>query len=481
MDAATNIQLAVNAAGSGDRVLVASGHYSISAPIMLTNALALCGISGAMHAIVDASNAVRCLTISSGGALVAGLTFMGGYDPHLGGGILSEVESTISNCVITDCHADWGGGVFLQGAGTLISCRVEDNTALTAGGIACLGDVRVESTLVRANEANGGAGIECGYGPGYGAPEIVNCTITGNAAEEMGGGIYFNLIDFDPDPIPTPLVLNTIIYHNQADAFPETDEYGGNDSHVNFWTCCLRPFPPRFHLGNITNDPQLTPSYRLKSSSPCIDSGTSADAPPADIDGEARWDHPDHSNAVSIVDIGADEFVDADSDDMADHWENETFGGTTNSNGTTDGDNDALFDLDEYESGTAPNNADTDADRMPDGWEVGNALDPLTNDADQDPDADTLNNGGEYVADTDPHDPQTVLSVINVAAEQGGTRLDWQGGRDAWQFLEASSDLLDPSGWTPIYALPPPPPVTNAVIHFGVTNRSFFYRIRAAR
>ena len=70
--------------------------------------------------------------------------------------------------------------------------------------------------------------------------------------------------------------------------------------------------------GNIDANPLLTVALRLQADSPCIDAGTSSTAPLTDMDGEARWDHPDHSNLVSIVDIGADKFVDIDADDLAD-------------------------------------------------------------------------------------------------------------------------------------------------------------------
>jgi len=179
--------------------------------------------------------------------------------------------------------------------------------------------------------------------------------------------------------------------------------------------------------------------------------------------------------------MGADEFVDADLDHMADYWETETFGGTTNSSGTADDDNDDLTDLGEYENSTDPGNADTDADQMPDGWEVGNALDPLADDAGEDPDSDTMDNCGEYVADTDPHNSDSVLAVTDVAAELGGIRIDWKGGRQAWQFLECRNGLTTNTSWIPILAVPPPTPLTNAIIAFGTPNQTLFYRIRAER
>jgi len=273
------------------------------------------------------------------------------------------------------------------------------------------------------------------------------------------------------------IINNCVVWDNVAPLFDNVEPMLPCSS-VAF--LCTAPLVPG--IGNITNDPQLTPSYRLKSTSPCIDAGTASNAPLTDIDGEARWDHPGRSNVVSFVDMGADEFVDADLDDMADHWETETFGGTTNSNGTADDDSDGLGDLGEYENGTDPGDADSDADQMPDGWEVGNALDPLADDAGEDPDSDTVGNRGEYVADTDPRNPESVLSLTGVAAELGGIRIDWKGGRQARQFLECRPGLTATNApWTPILAVPPPTPLTNSIIDLGTTSRTLFYRIRAER
>src|SRR5713226_1031088 len=71
-----------------------------------------------------------------------------------------------------------------------------------------------------------------------------------------------------------------------------------------------------------------------------------------------------------------------------------------------DPDNDGLTNLQEYQLGTDPNNADTDGDGMPDGWEVAHGLNPLDpNDANLDTDGDGFTNLREYRLGTDPLDP----------------------------------------------------------------------------
>jgi hypothetical protein len=308
---------------------------------------------------------------------------------------------------------------------------------------------------------------------------VINNTITANDALNSGGGLLSvtNEAGFGWSYDTATVVVNSILYGNTASNAPNFLNLASN---ITYSHTCTFPFVPG--TGNITNSPLLTPSGRLKSTSPCIDAGTASEAPPTDIDGEARWDHPGHTNVVSIVDIGADEFVDTDLDNMADYWETEAFGSVTNRDGTTDADSDALNDLAEYESSTTPTNSDTDADQMPDGWEVSHALNPMSDDANGDPDSDTMRNLGEYISDTDPHDAGSVLSLIRVDQQFGGIRLDWKGGREAWQILECRENLASTTEqWTAIFALPPPTALTNAVIDMGATNRALFYRIGAER
>jgi hypothetical protein len=90
--------------------------------------------------------------------------------------------------------------------------------------------------------------------------------------------------------------------------------------------------------------------------------------------------------------------------------------------------------------------------------------------------------GGEYAADTDPRDLKSLLALTGIRPQAGGIRLDWKGGHAAWQFLERREDLASTSEpWTAILAVPPPTPVSNAVIHLGATNPLLFYRLRAQR
>ncbi len=424
------------------------------------------------------------------------------WDPGAAGGVWCT-GGRVENCTIKDntAHgvASLGGGIVCAYGAVLTGSTITGNRANSAAGVACVFTSRLERCTIADNSATGLAGGLWVWGS-----DAANSLITGNSAATGGGTVLGPVDDIgSADPqmqtatsrlsnctvvantglisaggvmcSSNALIRNSIVWANAAPQCANATT--GTPAPLVVYSCTC-PLPPG--TGNITHNPQLTPAFRLKSTSPCIDAGTSSNAPATDLDGEARWDHPNHSNLVSIVDIGADEFVDTDLDALADYWETENVGNLTNKDGTADGDRDGLNDRGEYDNSTTPTNPDSDADQMPDGWEVRHTLNPLRNDANGDRDQDALSNAGEYTADTDPQDAASVLALIGCTQQFGGTRIDWKGGRAAVQFLETSTDLLA-TNWTPIYALPPPTPLTNAVIDFGATNQTLFYRIRAHR
>jgi len=186
---------------------------------------------------------------------------------------------------------------------------------------------------------------------------------------------------------------------------------------------------PNGHSNPLFVDPD-NGDYHLAAGSPCINAGTNGAVQPGetDLDGLPRI-------IGGVVDMGAYE---------------STNGVTTNGvpwgwllhyGIATDGSGDGL---------------DTDGDGSP--------------------------NSAEYMAGTDPTNADSVLRLIGIGQEWGGTLLEWKGGSDAWQFLECKDDLANTNEpWQPIIGLPPPTPLTNAVVDMGSTNSTLFYRIRAQR
>jgi hypothetical protein len=87
-----------------------------------------------------------------------------------------------------------------------------------------------------------------------------------------------------------------------------------------------------------------------------------------------------------------------------------------------DPDGDGLTTFEESNTLTDPNDADSDDDGLPDGWEVFNSLDPLDDGSGQeengaagDPDNDGFTNFEEFMAGTDPRDPDSNPDNLPIA------------------------------------------------------------------
>jgi len=130
--------------------------------------------------------------------------------------------------------------------------------------------------------------------------------------------------------------------------------------------------------------------------------------------------------------------------------------------------------------------SDSDGDGLPDVWELANGLDPLASSGRDgprgDPDGDGIDNVSEYLADTDPSNGSSFLGILGIRAEEGGMRIDWQGGEWSPQYLERRLRLGSNAGpWTAVYTNIPRTDLTNSVLDAGATNRTGLYRIRAER
>jgi hypothetical protein len=94
-----------------------------------------------------------------------------------------------------------------------------------------------------------------------------------------------------------------------------------------------------------------------------------------------------------------------------------------------DEDHDGLTRRQELALGTDPTRSDSDEDGLPDGWEVANHLNPLSSTGDDggasDPDHDGSSNLQEYLAGTDPHDPESALRIRLQFSNARTLRLSW--------------------------------------------------------
>ena len=340
--AATAIQPAIDAAASGDEILVAPGTYYLSGSevyIPIEKALTLRSTQS-RGAIIDAQNASRGLRIDGTNSVIEGFTVRSGKPDSLayGGGILLVRAATVRDCLVWGNWAAAGAGITVSSGATnslVEDCTIEGNTATNgAGGGVVLYENsrgRINRCIIRDNNADSGAGVWISE-----SGSVSNCRISGNwATREHGGGVYMhasgtanpatlvNSVIFSneaakygggvysegPPGSFSPIVnctiaynkawedgggahaywtrfVNDILYFNEA---PTNADLKNGDVSCVVSNCCTTS---NYFWPNITNAPAFVDAgaedFRLATASPGIDAGTTNGAPRTDIDGNPR-------------------------------------------------------------------------------------------------------------------------------------------------------------------------------------------------
>jgi hypothetical protein len=192
------IQGAVDAAASGDLVLVAPGTYRENVVVSMKN-VSLRSTGGKGVTVLDGGGAGSVVTYQGSYAAwvwvtasLEGFTISNG-NYYYGGGVSSH-RGTIEviDCLIQGNHASSGGGVYADDAGTVTLTRstVSGNVADYAGGggYGTMGGVVVTDSVVSNNRAGsyGGGLAGLGYCGGF---NVTRSFVTGNTASE-GGGLF---------------------------------------------------------------------------------------------------------------------------------------------------------------------------------------------------------------------------------------------------------------------------------------------------
>jgi parallel beta-helix repeat protein len=281
--------------------------------------------------------------------------------------------TTISNCSIINNYT-WTspGGIGIYGSADIINCLIEGNRAanLSGGGIVLYNSLAniTNCTIINNYGYASGGGISIQNS----SPNITGCSILGNSTWHGGGGISIsgsspriincNILGnrtsygggVSIDHISSVAIINSTISSTISD-WSSTIDVKDLESALNITNSIIwgylafqgqemvvisGDFDPNLITysninqdgfeginGNIRQDPLFVDpdngDFHLSKTSPCIDAGTSENAPDTDIDGDSR---PQELG----VDMGADEYfpyckADFNNDGKVDGIDLETF------------------------------------------------------------------------------------------------------------------------------------------------------------
>lgn len=347
-----------------------------------------------------------------------------------GGGIgCWESAPTATQCRIVrnvaNTRAYSGGGVFAgDGSSVLLeNCLLADNRATNWGGAVSVKDGSahvLNCTLINNDSHTMSAGNTCRWSAITWADEThsqSNGNMIGGSTtlSGSGGGIFA----WKQTGGSTVTVENAVLWTNLPD---QARAHNGAVCDVDYSVVQ----GGAAGTSNLLSNPLLTRGGYLRSTSPCVDKGNAAAAPPTDIHDEAR---PQGAG----IDMGFDEFMDSDADILPDWWEVEFFGSSTGAVEVADSDTDGVTNADEYVIATDPtSNADSDGDVLSDDFEVLIGTDPAWWDSDE----DTLPDGWEW--QYDGFDP-AVSNDANADTDTDG----WSDGQEADQGTNPTTNDTD--------------------------------------
>lgn len=342
------IQSGINAAQSGDTVLVADGTYTGPGNVDLDfggRNITVRSVNGPTNTIIDcqgsAANPHRGVYFHSGetaAATVNGFTVRDGLIPDSypgasnSGGAIAIVASspTITNCAFIGNTAYSGGGIeiFRTCSPTIANCTFNGNTASAFGG-AVNNDgatLAVTKCAITNNSAQLGGGIMFNN---FSKGTVAGCTLNSNIASNGGGGgieVFYSSVSvtdacflsnqaYAGGGIYNDSNSNCSLFNCTFEGNTASYRYGaggvGGGAGLVITNCILwndgkieTPYLATYSdiqggntgTGNINADPLFVNAaagdLHLKPGSPCLGAGTPNGAPPTDLDGTPRPNPP---------------------------------------------------------------------------------------------------------------------------------------------------------------------------------------------
>jgi hypothetical protein len=330
------IQAAVNLTKNGDTVWVTNGVYDtggkvtpgyskltpayfLTNRVCITNAITVRSVNGQEVTVIKGApgsngsndvNSVRGVFMKNSSRLT-GFTVTNGYDrgsgddyyDRGGGGIWLTTGSMVSNCTISGNSANRGGGVRLYVGGTLDNCILSGNKSVYGGGAyfdenkSGSAGGTMNNCILRENYASYGGGASLntsgtmnncilrgntakyqGGGARFFGGTMNNCTLSGNLADQGGGVLFYD----------GGLLNNCVVWGNTAlSRQNDICNYTG----TNLYTCASDGIAHGVD-GCVTNDPLFVDApngdFKLKTNSPCINSGYNSGVTSTDLQGNLR-------------------------------------------------------------------------------------------------------------------------------------------------------------------------------------------------
>lgn len=294
------IQSAINAASSGDWIIVAGGTYAEN--LTLSKKLTLFSHEHAVS-IIEGRHAGHCLLITenAAGSVVDGFVFTHGAPTNsgnkYGGGVDCLANATIRHCVFKDngnSSTTFAGGLHTSNRAhvTVENCLFIGNYAWACGGaslteggstatfdrctvygnksdnfIGNQGGIGVANTgtvIVKNSILWGNTGMQiAAYGSGYGAQSTIRVSyscVQGGVAANGAGHFYNDGGNISANPLFINIARRNFWFRDNSPCWrkghPDFYERDGYRLHMGFWPSRVRPLPPPVWTAEITLDAQ---------------------------------------------------------------------------------------------------------------------------------------------------------------------------------------------------------------------------------